>query len=140
MKRRLSRECAFKALFMIDQGHNNQEGALNYVLENSGLPAKEQAYCVGLVKGVTNKEKELDQILTGFLVNWEFSRLAATVRSILRLSLYEIIYDDNIPPVVSINEAIELAKIYQGEDAARFVNGILDKIRKSDIKGDPGKL
>ncbi len=130
MKRRLSRESAFKALFMIDQGNNNQEGALNYVLKDSGLPAGEQSYCANLVKGVLSKEKEIDKILAENLVNWQFGRLAATVRSILRLALYEILYDDNIPPVVSINEAIELAKKYQGDEAARFVNGILDRIRK----------
>ena len=133
MKRRLSRECAFKALFMIDQGKNNQERALNYVLQDYSLPVKEQSYCTELVKGVVSKEKEIDKLLAVNLVNWQLGRLAATVRSILRLALYEILYDDNIPPVVAINEAIELTKKYQGEEAARFVNGILDKIRKNGL-------
>ncbi len=135
MKRRLSRECAFKALFMIDVGNNNQEGALDYLLKDAGLSEKEQSYCVNLVKGVLSKKKELDEILSGYLVNWQFDRLAAAVRNILRLALYEMLYYDDIPPLVSINEAIELAKVYQDNEAARFVNGILDKIRKSTEKG-----
>ncbi|RJX28030.1 MAG: transcription antitermination factor NusB [Dethiobacter sp.] len=131
MKRRLSRECAFKALFMIDLGNNNQEGALNYVLRDAGLSEKEQLYCVNLVKGVLGKKKELDEILSGYLVNWQFDRLAVTIRNILRLALYEMLYHDDVPPPVSINEAIEMAKVYQDSEASRFVNGILDKIRKS---------
>ncbi len=121
---------------MIDQGNNNQEGALNYVLENTDLASREHSYCTSIVEGVMSKEKELDKILSDHLVNWQFARIAATVRSILRLALYEMLYDESIPPLVSINEAIELAKKYQGHEAARFVNGILDKIRKSSVKDD----
>jgi N utilization substance protein B len=120
---------------MIDVGNNNQEGALDYLLKDAGLSEKEQSYCVNLVKGVLSKKKELDEILSGYLVNWQFDRLAAAVRNILRLALYEMLYYDDIPPLVSINEAIELAKVYQDNEAARFVNGILDKIRKSTEKG-----
>ena len=68
------------------------------------------------------------------LVNWQFNRLAATVRNILRLALYELLYFEDIPPAVAINEAIELTKAYQDEEAARFVNGILDTIRKQTVK------
>jgi N utilization substance protein B len=116
---------------MIDLGNNNQEGALNYVLRDAGLSEKEQLYCVNLVKGVLGKKKELDEILSGYLVNWQFDRLAVTIRNILRLALYEMLYHDDVPPPVSINEAIEMAKVYQDSEASRFVNGILDKIRKS---------
>jgi N utilization substance protein B len=130
LKRRLSRECAFKALFMIDLGNNNDESALNYLLKDTGLSERERSFCIKLVKGVLSKEKELDEILSRHLVNWQFDRLATAVRSILRLALYEMLHCDEIPPLVSINEAIELTKKYHDNDAARFVNGVLDKIRR----------
>jgi N utilization substance protein B len=120
---------------MIDLGNNTQEEALNYLIKDADLSEKEQSYCAHLVKGVLDKKKELDELLSSYLVNWQFDRLAAPVRSILRLALYEMLYCHDIPPVVSINEAIELAKIYQDNDAARFVNGILDKIWKDSLKG-----
>jgi transcription antitermination factor NusB len=74
-------------------------------------------------------------MLTGYLVNWQFDRLAAIVRNILRLALFEMLFLDEIPAVVSINEAIEITKIYQDEEASRFVNGILDKILR-EMKAD----
>lgn len=134
MKRRLARECAFKILFMVDIGDNNLEGALSYVLEDEGASDKEQSFCRELVNGVLENKDELDRKLSVYLVKWKFDRLAAAVRSILRLALYEMLYRSDVPEVVSINEAIEITKIYQDEESSRFVNGILDKVRK-DIEG-----
>lgn len=138
MKRRLARECALKTLFMVDIGKNDCNGAISYILEGTkDLPQKEQFFCRKLVYGVMEKKEELDRMLTGYLVNWQFDRLAAIVRNILRLALFEMLFLDGIPAVVSINEAIEITKIYQDEDASRFVNGILDKMKR-DLKADSG--
>jgi transcription antitermination protein NusB len=134
LKRRLLRECAFKVLFMVDNGENSLEGALSYVLEDADLSEKEQSFCRELVNGVLEKKDELDKKLSASLVNWKFDRLAAPVRSILRLSLYEMLYRSDVPKVVSINEAIEITKTYHDEESSRFVNGILDKVRK-EIEG-----
>ncbi len=130
MKRKLPREYAFKILFMIDVGGNDAEAALHHLLDDTAFSVNEKSFCTALVEGVLAKKNELDQILSRHLVKWQLSRLAATVRNILRLALYELLYARDIPPVVSINEAIELAKAYQDEEAARFVNGILDAIHK----------
>ena len=130
LKRRLPREYAFKILFMIDIGTNDAENAMRYLLDDAGFSSKEEFFCTMLVEGVESKKKELDEMLSKHLVNWQFNRLAATVRNILRIALYELLYFDDIPPAVSINEAIELTKIYHDEEAARFVNGILDTIYK----------
>lgn len=134
MKRRLPREYAFKILFMIDVGKNESESALRYLLDDTNFSVKEKNFCTALVKGVLGKREELDETLSQYLVNWQFNRLAATVRNILRLALYELLYFEDIPPAVAINEAIELTKAYQDEEAARFVNGILDTIRKQTVK------
>jgi len=133
LKRRFLRECAFKALFMIDLG-NTYEAAFRYLLDEAGISEKEQSYCLNLVKETLKKKNELDEFLSAYLVNWRLERLPVAVRNILRLALYELLYDNNVPPVVSINEAIELAKKFQDFESARFVNGILDKIWKDNIK------
>jgi transcription antitermination protein NusB len=73
---------------------------------------------------------EIDERIRRYCENYEFRRISAVDRNVLRLAIYEMLYRDDIPPVVSINEAIELAKAYGGADSGRFVNGILDRIRK----------
>ena len=73
---------------------------------------------------------DVDERIRRYCENYEFRRISAVDRNVLRLAIYEMLYRDDIPPVVSINEAIELAKAYGGADSGRFVNGILDRIRK----------
>src|SRR5438105_6160941 len=73
---------------------------------------------------------EIDDRILGYTENYEFRRISAVDRNVLRLAIYEMLYRDDIPPVVSINEAIEVAKTFGGAESGRFVNGILDRVRK----------
>jgi len=114
---------------MIDIGKNNPEKALFYTIDNFTFSAGEQLFLKELVLGTLEKLPELDSLLSRYLINWEIERLAAPVRNILRLGLFELLFSEKTPPAVVINEAIELTKRYQDEEAARFVNGVLDKIR-----------
>ena len=141
MKRRFARECALKVLFMVEMGANNVEEALNYILNNSFdsehiLEAREQNFCTVLVRGVVSKRDELNTMLTPFLINWKIERLAPVVRVIMYIALYEILHMQDIPPAVTINEAVELSRQYQDEESARFVNAVLDKVRLSGEKRD----
>lgn len=129
MKRKQVREHAFKTLFMIDMGDNNPQKALLYTLDSAVFSAGERLFLKELVLGTLEKLSELDELLSRHLINWEVERLAAPVRTILRLALYEMLFMEEIPAAVTINEAIELTKRFQDEEAARFVNGVLDKIR-----------
>ena len=137
MKRTQLREHAFKTLFMIDIGKNNPEEALFYTLDSLFFSAGERQFLKQLVLGTLEKIPELDNLLSRYLINWEVERLASTIRTILRLALFEMLFSEEIPAAVTINEAIELTKRYQDEEAARFVNGVLDKIRlaTSDSQG-----
>ncbi len=85
-----------------------------------------------LVKGVVLNETKIDSLIKKYAKNWEIKRMAVIDRNILRLSVFELFFLKDIPPKVSINEAIELAKRYGDLDSPRFVNGILDKIYKSE--------
>jgi N utilization substance protein B len=93
------------------------------------IAPKARAFAESLVQGVWTHRVELDELITKFSRNYRLSRLAAVDRNILRLAVYEILHNKEVPPVVAINEAIELAKEYGSEESGRFVNGLLDRIR-----------
>ena len=82
-----------------------------------------------LIRGVIEKLSELDGLIEEQTRNWDFERIAKVDRNILRLAIYEMLHRDDIPPVVSINEAIDIAKKFSTENSGRFVNGILDKVK-----------
>jgi N utilization substance protein B len=82
-----------------------------------------------LVRGVLQHQTAIDEMIMKFADNWRLERIAAVDRAILRLAIYEILHEHEIPPVVSINEAIEMAKMFSTEQSGRFVNGILDKVK-----------
>lgn len=132
MSRRLARELVFKSLFQIDIGHIPWQEAVNNTLQEYGcdLLGEERAFIEELVRGITGSCREIDSLLTRFSSEWALSRMAGTDRSILRLALYELVYRDDIPVEVSVNEAVELAKKYGEEDSGRFVNGILGALIK----------
>ena len=82
-----------------------------------------------LIRGVLEFRDEADACITKHAQNWELRRIAAVDRNILRLAIYEMLHRDDIPPVVSINEAVDIAKKFSTQDSGKFVNGILDKVK-----------
>jgi len=135
LKRRQARESILKALFMVDTGENDPEAVERYLLTEAGVSEEEGDFFRSFFYGVLEKKAQLDSTLKDHLINWKLDRLSPVVRNILRMGLYEVLYLPGIPEKVSLNEAIELAKIFQDEEAARFVNGVLDRARKS-VKGE----
>ena len=88
----------------------------------------------GLIQGALAHKAEADDVIQKFTKNWELHRIAAVDRTILRLAIYEMMHRDDIPPVVSINEAVDLAKKFSTEQSGKFVNGILDKVKSSILR------
>jgi N utilization substance protein B len=82
-----------------------------------------------LIRGAIEHRDKLDEQITKYAKNWELHRIAAVDRNILRLAIYEMLYREDIPPIVSINEAVDIAKKFSTEDSGKFVNGILDKVK-----------
>ncbi len=82
-----------------------------------------------LIRGALEHRDEADGLITKYARNWELHRIAAVDRNILRLAIYEMLHRDDIPPVVSINEAVDIAKKFSTQDSGKFVNGILDKVK-----------
>ncbi|MDA1276677.1 MAG: transcription antitermination factor NusB [Verrucomicrobia bacterium] len=85
-----------------------------------------------LIRGTLKLREELDAKIQKYAKNWDLRRMAVIDRNVLRLAIYEMFYRDDIPPIVSINEAVDIAKKFSTDDSGRFVNGILDKV-KSDL-------
>ena len=82
-----------------------------------------------LIRGALEQRDEADALIKKHAQNWDLHRLAAVDRNVLRLAIYEMLYRDDIPPVVSINEAVDIAKKFSTQDSGKFVNGILDKVK-----------
>lgn len=105
-------------------------------LENTGLESGAAEFATILVNGVLEHINELDRILGELSVGWELQRQPAVDRNILRMAGYEIMYLDYVPPSVSINEAVELAKKFSTEESGRFVNGVLGALARRYSPGE----
>ena len=132
-KRREGREAAVQFLVFCDlnQGSGTSAAREFWDLRPATRPIRE--FALNLVEGVLSHRGETDERISRYAENYELSRLAVVDRNILRLAIYEMLHRDDIPPVVSINEAIEIAKRFGSEESSRFVNGILDRV-KLDLK------
>jgi N utilization substance protein B len=82
-----------------------------------------------LIRGVIEHRDKLDEQIKKYALNWDLHRIAAVDRNILRLAIYEMLHREDIPPIVSINEAVDIAKKFSTQDSGKFVNGILDKVK-----------
>lgn len=129
-----SRDIALCLLYQIEIANISAQQALGTDLVKNAKAYLVIDFLTQLVEGVILEREKLDVIIKKYAQNWEIKRMAVIDRNILRLSVFELLYISDIPPKVSINEAIELAKRYGDLDSARFVNGVLDKIYKSEKK------
>ena len=91
-----------------------------------------------LIRGALEHRDAIDLCIKGHAKNWEFHRIAAVDRNIMRLAIYEMLHREDIPPIVSINEAVDIAKKFSTQDSGKFVNGILDKVRSELMR--PAKI
>jgi N utilization substance protein B len=91
--------------------------------------AETRLFAEPLIKGVLEHRDAIDEHIKKHTKNWDFHRIAVVDRNIMRLAIFEMLHREDIPPVVSINEAVDIAKKFSTEDSGKFVNGILDKIR-----------
>lgn len=153
-KRREARERAVQFLFQHDLNPpENLQDALNSfwdgqriaaLAEEKGAatwgqihelppPTTEEAevrlFAEPLIRGALEHRDELDAMIKKYAQNWDIHRMAAVDRNILRLAIFEMLHRDDIPPVVSINEAVDIAKKFSTQDSGKFVNGILDKVK-----------
>jgi N utilization substance protein B len=131
MKRRRAREYALQMLFQLDFGHEEPtEGFFERFWRPLDEKADVKEFAQALVLGTRQRMEEIDAVLAGSAEHWVLERMAVVDRNILRAALYELLYKDDIPPAVAINEAIEIAKKFSMKESASFINGILDRVAK----------
>ena len=129
--RRKSREYAMQMLYQWEMGkHTLAQVSSTFFLEKKAEPEVE-GFARELFEGAVNRREELDRLVREHSENWRLERLAAVDRSILRVALFELLHHPETPPAAVINEALEIARRFSGEDSVEFVNGILDGIRKT---------
>lgn len=131
MGRRLARELALKVLYRFEEGDTDLPSAIHSVLETKKYQTQDKDFSKMLVEKTTGNLEEIDEKIIKVIKNWEYDRISVVDKTILRMGTCEIVYFDDIPPQISINEAIEIGKKYGGNDSGRFINGVLDAIRKN---------
>jgi N utilization substance protein B len=133
-KRRMARELAVQFLYQFDlSGGGSLEEALPLFWETQTEVNEDgRKFTEELIHGVAERKVAIDERISKYADNWDLPRIAAVDRNILRLAMYEMLFRDDIPPVVSINEAVDIAKKFSTKESGAFVNGILDRL-KADL-------
>ena len=127
-KRRRARELAIQVLFHLEFSPDDPNKAFDLICQSFNYQRSTRSFSKELVLGVCEKKKDLDKLLTEASKNWRLERMSRLDRSILRLATFEMLFREDIPPKVSIDEAVEVGKKFGSEDSGSFVNGILDNI------------
>ncbi|MEN8245178.1 MAG: transcription antitermination factor NusB [Thermodesulfobacteriota bacterium] len=134
--RRKSRELAMQALFYMDTNGDISLENLELYCSNFQPDANVRPFFLKLAKGVINARSKVDAAIERFSSNWKMHRMSGVDRNVLRLAVYEVLFCDDIPVKVSINEAIDIGKKFGSSESGAFINGILDSIRLALEKGE----
>ena len=126
----MSRRIALEGLYQIDLVDADPADVVRTHLSARSKAPLVCDFARILVEGVVDKREELDALISEAADNWRIERMAVLDRNIMRIAVFELLYIDDIPPKVSINEAIELAKRYGNAESGQFVNGVLDRIKE----------
>ena len=136
-KRTRSRELALQILYQVDLRKERRDGFIadfweNQIALDDTLDDSVMEFSTTLVNGTLKNLVQIDEYITSYAENWQLSRMAVIDRNIMRMGTFELLYLEDMPPKVAINEAVELAKKYGDTESGKFVNGILDKINKKE--------
>ena len=133
-RRRKSREFALQVLYQLNITKQDASKALTQFQENFLPNGEADDFLKRLVLGVTEHYAELDRLIERYSENWRLDRINMIERNLLRMALFELLYCEEIPPKVTINEAIDLGKRYGSEESGSFINGLLDRIQNEVVR------
>lgn len=138
--RRKAREFSLQMLYMLDiVKEKDFRSCLETYWDHFGQSKDSRPFANQLTQGVIKHLQEIDQAISGCSYNWKLNRMSYVDRNILRLAVFELLFCPDIPPKVSINEAIEISKRYGDKDSGAFINGILDQIFQQRQEKTPGR-
>lgn len=135
-KRTRARELALQFLYQVDMRGPEIEDTLEAFLAEEEADRTAVEFARLLVRGTLEQRAAIDERIQSVVQNWEIGRMAVVDRNVLRLATFELLYRDDIPPKVSINEAIELGKRFSTQNSGGFVNGVLDKVKERYVSGN----
>jgi len=138
--RRRGRELALRLLYGFDLLPRDVDATLQEFRALTHYPEAVMNFAEQLVRGTLRHKDDIDAFIVKNAINWSIGRMAAVDRNILRYAVYEILYEDSIPPKVSINEALEISKKYSTPKSSAFINGILDQIHQAVTSSDGGAV
>ena len=130
-KRREGREVALQLLFHWDLNVQQSLSGTELDLFWEFRPALQgvRTFATNLLNGVIAQQATIDEKITKYTANYELRRISAVDRNILRMAIYEMLYAEDVPPIVAINEAIDIAKKFGTDESGKFVNGVLDRVK-----------
>ena len=134
--RRLAREGILSALYALELTGETKEKVLDDLFERNSYDGESKAFITELYGNIVDNKIWAEHLISDNLDNWKLERVATLDQLIMRIAVNEIYFNDDVPPKVSISEAIEIAKLYSTEDSSSFVNGVLDAIYKSKLAND----
>lgn len=128
--RRQAREWVVQLLFQLDMNPEPLEKAFGPFWEDKEADVTIRGFTETLVRGVRENLSRIDETIKTYAENWDINRMKAVDRNVLRMAVYEMLFCEDIPPIVAINEAVDIAKYFSTPESGRFVNGILDRVLK----------
>jgi transcription antitermination factor NusB len=131
--RTVAREAALKALYQLDLRPALPFDEVEELLGREAPSADARSYAREIVEGTWRHREPIDREIEAVAQNWDIARMAAIDRNVLRMAIYEMLYREDIPPAVAINEAVTIAKRYSTKDSGGFVNGILDQVKNRKL-------
>lgn len=135
-RRREARVCVLQALYAYELGGGSRKFVTQEIIsEHLSKDKKPRKFAIALFETILDKEGETSQIIARHTKNWDFNRIAIIDGLLLKMAVTEFLFFEDIPPKVSINEAIEIAKVFSTDESGKFVNGILDAIL-NELKKD----
>jgi transcription antitermination protein NusB len=129
--RHLARTCVMQTIFVLEFHGGEPTERLTQILDEFAPKLTERDFAYSTLEGILANKEEILKIIAKHAPQWPVDKIARIDRAILELGVYEIIFDDDIPPVVSINEAIEIAKHFGDTSSSKFINGVLSSIMKA---------
>jgi N utilization substance protein B len=130
-RRRQARELALQLLYELDvRGEVEPGPVIDAFWQRQQAPDDVRSFADALVQGVTAERPKIDELIGRFAEHWELDRMAVVDRNVLRAGIWELLWGVDVPPIVAINEALEIARRFSTEESTRFINGLLDRVRR----------
>jgi N utilization substance protein B len=135
-QRRKAREIALQVLYELDVLNITVNEAVRLFWNNFDAPEESRKFSTLLIEGAWDKREQIDSLISSCSENWSLARMSRVDRNILRMAVYELLHCPDIPPKVTLNEAIDIGKLYGSENSGSFINGILDAVYLKLYKDD----